>query len=359
MKKCTLLFGLTLIQINLLFSQSKKEAKTKGSIEEKAMYSPTNSDKSREIYNKGNGNFDKGNFSQAVKCFKDAISIDPNFIDAFDNLGLTFRQMGNLDSAEFYYNISLKKFPHGTVARTNLGQLYTITKQYDKALYIYKEISEIDSTNPEGYFGTAKIFLATQEFDSAIYYAKEALFLYTITSHSFTGDALFLIGVSFYSKGDIDNAKSYLEKAQNFGFNVPQTLLKELNLDKKSEKDRIKEYKTNFENGKIKKIEYYDGYTPTGTWSEYYENGNIMSEYNFENGKPNGTCKYYYDNGQLWTERVLKDGLNWEVKSNFDKNGKPLDKGTLKNGTGSMKLYNEEGQLTETITYENGVEIEK
>jgi len=340
---------LVVFQIGLVFSQK---------IEQVDLVAPTSSPEARELYNKGQVSSDKGDFKKSVKYYKEAISIDPNYIDAYDNLGLAFRQLGELDSAECYYKKSIEKYPKGTTARMNLGQTYTFKKDYDKALIAYQELTNIDSNYAEGYFGIARTYLAKRQFDSVIKYAKVALVIYTLSSHPYTGDALFLIGVSYYSKGDKTNAKKFLEEAFNFGFNVPQNLLTELGINKKSEKDRIKENKTFYENGNPKTVEYYDGFTPTGKWTEYYENGKMMKEYQYENGKPNGGCKYYYEDGRLWTERILKDGENWTVISNFDKNGNRVDSGTLKNGNGTMKLYNEQGELTSIVTYKNGIRTE-
>lgn len=354
--KLTLLVGLlTVIQTNLTFSQTKKEAKAKSKLEQRDLYAPTDFEEAKEFYNKGHSSFEKGNFRKAIKCYKEAISIDQNFIDAYDNLGLTFRQLGKLDSAEYYCQKSIEKYQNGIVARINLGQVYSIKRQYDKALEIYREITKIDSTEPEGYFGAAKIYMAQQKFDLAIKNAKNACIIYALTEHHYSGDALSLIGASYYSKGDVQNAKIFFEEALNFGFNVPQNLMTELGIKKK--KDRVIEYKTHYDNGNLKKVEYYDGFTPVGKLTEYYENGEVLKKYHYENGKPNGSCKYYFDNGQLWTERIIKDGNNWTVISNFDKNGNPLDPGTLKNGNGTMKLYNEQGELTEIITYKDGIEI--
>lgn len=43
-----------------------------------------------------------------------------------------------------------------------------------------------------------------------------------------------------------------------------------------------------------------------------------------------------------------------EVISNFDSGGVPLDKGTLTNGEGSLKIYDETGILIEVEHYKKG-----
>lgn len=91
-------------------------------------------------------------------------------------------------------------------------------------------------------------------------------------------------------------------------------------------------------------------------WTDYYANGIIQSISNYSDGKLDGDYKYFHDNGQLWTERVFLNGKLMEVKSNFNREGEPLFPGTIKNGNGTVVLYDEQGNLIKTILYENGEE---
>lgn len=90
-----------------------------------------------------------------------------------------------------------------------------------------------------------------------------------------------------------------------------------------------------------------------------YKNGILLSEYTYKYGKLDGPEKIYHYNGQLWSERLLRNGKPWEVVSNFDSTGKPMDKGTLKEGYGTIKLYDKKGKLLETRAYKDGMEVIK
>lgn len=94
---------------------------------------------------------------------------------------------------------------------------------------------------------------------------------------------------------------------------------------------------------------------PNGPAKVYYPNGRIMSTVNFLNGQFNDTLKYYYDNGVLWTEEIFKKGRDWTVLNNFDKKGKPRPAGDLKDGYGTRILYTEQGLVSDTVTYVNGI----
>lgn len=120
-------------------------------------------------------------------------------------------------------------------------------------------------------------------------------------------------------------------------------------------------------------------FQPHGLHRNYDENGKLISELNYQYGvlqgesrfysgedkllmihtfKDNemeGLSKYYHSNGQLWSVVEIKDKKLWSIISNFDKDGNPKDKGTLKNGNGSVKRYDENGKLIAVEHYKNGV----
>ncbi len=71
-----------------------------------------------------------------------------------------------------------------------------------------------------------------------------------------------------------------------------------------------------------------------------------------------GLFVFKYPNGTLWSEVVYKNGLLWEVLSNFRQNGESQDKGNLKNGNGSIIKYNLNGIWISKTTYKNGRQID-
>ena len=62
-------------------------------------------------FNQAHDSFDVRNYEAAAILYARAIAADTNLIDAYDNLGLTYRQLGKLDSAEYYYLRSFYKNP--------------------------------------------------------------------------------------------------------------------------------------------------------------------------------------------------------------------------------------------------------
>ena len=68
----------------------------------------------------------------------------------------------------------------------------------------------------------------------------------------------------------------------------------------------------------------------------------------------NGEYSFYYPNGKIWSKRIYKNGLPWTVISNFDPSGNSQEKGTLKDGEGTLYVWNEKGTMAEVLTFKNG-----
>ena len=109
--------------------------------------------------------------------------------------------------------------------------------------------------------------------------------------------------------------------------------------------------------GEIFATQHYKNKLKTGTQKFFYRNGVIHQKHNYNKGKKNGVQYYYHKNGQLWTEQIFNNDLLLNIKANYTQNGKLRDKGTIKDGNGTVKLYNEEGKVRTIITYKNGLKI--
>ncbi|MCY1635451.1 TonB family protein [Marinifilum sp. D737] len=128
-------------------------------------------------------------------------------------------------------------------------------------------------------------------------------------------------------------------------------------------------YKNNKKNGEwlyhqnnklISTLNYHNG-KPEGKQIGYHENGNILSEVNYINGKRNGEKKIYYSSGKLKEIAYYKNNLLQGENIQYTEDGQIISKliylndtpislvltkglesfsnykGSLKNGTGSIK----------------------
>ncbi len=98
-----------------------------------------------------------------------------------------------------------------------------------------------------------------------------------------------------------------------------------------------------------------------GELRSYYENGQLRESVALLDRKSEGVGLIYHDNGQLYRESIYHLGKIYTVVSCFDSQGKPMDGGDLREGTGLMLDYRKPESdksavlfLKQKKTYKNG-----
>ena len=181
-----------------------------------------------------------------------------------------------------------------------------------------------------------------------------------------------IVNEETYVKGDRHFSKQWYYNQETFGY----TLFDERKLEPKYE--YFKEFYLNNKT-KVDGVKTISKGTTHGRVISYYPNGQITCECNYKNdkrdsiqvyhnergyienisnyrdNKQDGKTTYYFDNGKIWSEIIYKYGKPWEVLTNYDVNGKLREKGTLKDGNGSLYVYDELGNLTDIEYYKNGI----
>lgn len=87
---------------------------------------------------------------------------------------------------------------------------------------------------------------------------------------------------------------------------------------------------------------------------EYYSNGQIKFEGAYKNDKYHGKWIGYHSNGQLKVEHSWEEGKLLTISYLYDKNGQALDKGTLIDGNGTRRIYNDDNKLIAIEHYKEG-----
>ncbi|MCW3104432.1 MAG: hypothetical protein JWO09_2872 [Bacteroidetes bacterium] len=136
-------------------------------------------------------------------------------------------------------------------------------------------------------------------------------------------------------------------------------------------------WKSFYEDGKVRCIVNYKNGLKDSVFKYFHPNGTVSVEVNYKNGYKEGLHKKYDKDGKLLLSAAYvkglmdgdfitydtsgnvvkqveyKNGNPYNVKIMNDANGKPLDYGTLLNGSGTYKVY-KENKLSTEDTYENG-----
>ena len=72
----------------------------RGCLEKPAM-TPNGSANTPEMWkDAGNDYFKRGEYDKAIKCYAQALQLDPEYLEAWNNMGLTLMKMGKTEEAK-------------------------------------------------------------------------------------------------------------------------------------------------------------------------------------------------------------------------------------------------------------------
>lgn len=95
-------------------------------------------------YNIGQSNYMLQNYSAAVNSYQNATRINPRFADAFYNLGICYSALGNYNSAIDSYQKAININSRYAEAYNNMGVAYENLERYDEALQCFNRALEIN-----------------------------------------------------------------------------------------------------------------------------------------------------------------------------------------------------------------------
>ena len=177
---------------------------------------------------------------KAIDHFISSINYDKKFVQAYDNLGKSYRMLGNYNLAKESYEISIKIFPSGISAHQNLAIIYEKEKDWRNAIFRYKTVIKLQPNNPEGYYGLANVYMKTSEYEIALKNASKALELYKKNPTNYIGDSYGQVGLIYYYTKNNIKAKEYIQIAKEkyisnnlksyFYSTFPKNMLKELGI---------------------------------------------------------------------------------------------------------------------------------
>ena len=152
--------------------------------------------------------YQKGNYKAAAAAFKYATSLKPDYIDAYNYLGMADVAAGNKKDALNAYTISLKLDRTQDGIHVKMANIYIEDKKYALAEKSLKTASQVNPSNALPYY---TLGLLQQQLEKPA--EAEKSFRQAVRQAPTDGNAYYGLGASLNKQGKYDAAITQLKKA--------------------------------------------------------------------------------------------------------------------------------------------------
>jgi tetratricopeptide (TPR) repeat protein len=128
----------------------------------------------RKEFDKGNALLRKQDWSRAAKDLAKAVSIDPAFFGAYNNLAVAYANLGDMASERDALQKAIELNDHFALAYVNLGRMDIATANYPAAQASLEKASSLDSTDATALTLLAYAELMQNHFQQAIAASRKA-----------------------------------------------------------------------------------------------------------------------------------------------------------------------------------------
>ncbi len=152
----------------------------------------------------------KGDVDGAIREYREALRIHPNFAHAHNGLGLALDKKDDVDGAIREYREALRLGATDAATHYNLGRLLAKKNDVDGAIGEYHEALQIDFNFVYAHNNLGNALAKKGDLDGAIREYHEALRIDSNFAHAHGG-----LGLALAGKGDLDGAIEELQQAVN------------------------------------------------------------------------------------------------------------------------------------------------
>ncbi|OCR00876.1 hypothetical protein BCD67_24455 [Oscillatoriales cyanobacterium USR001] len=153
----------------------------------------------------------KGDSKVAADCWYQALTIDPNWATAEEHLtlGNTLIAQGKLDQAVVCYHKAIEFNPNLAEAYHNLGEVLTEKKQWDEAISYYQKAIQLNlESSAVSHCGLGKAFAGKKQWEESILAYRQAIEIEPENANIF-----YKLADVLAKKGELDTAINYYQKA--------------------------------------------------------------------------------------------------------------------------------------------------
>jgi len=174
----------------------------------------SNAQSYQEYFNQAQQAYHGGNYSKAIDLFNKAIEINPNSAEAYNALGLIYRNKGSsLSETSWFFKIATDIDPNMAEPHENLGKLYLQAQKMDLAEKHFLKAYELDKNLVSVQFSLAWLYVKGKPKPyEAIYFFEKVLEKKEIPN------ALFGLGLAYSMTDDKAMVLDSITKLKDKGF---------------------------------------------------------------------------------------------------------------------------------------------
>jgi len=125
--------------------------------------------------NRGNAHWANGEVDAALACYHEAVAIDPNYAEAFNNLGFVCIQRQDYEDAERYLGRAVAINSELANAHYNFGMLFQQTERSEQATTSFQKAIAIDPKNANAHYSLGSLCLQLGRDNEAIPHFQTAI----------------------------------------------------------------------------------------------------------------------------------------------------------------------------------------
>ncbi len=118
---------------------------------------------------------DKNDVLGAIEHYQKAVKINPNYADAYNNLGTLYQSENDVARANLYYMKALKVDPMHLDANNNVGAILVEQQQYAEALIYFSRVLQNDENYAKTHNNLGILYARQRKFEKAIEHLTKAL----------------------------------------------------------------------------------------------------------------------------------------------------------------------------------------
>jgi len=111
---------------------------------------------------------EQGNLEEAIASYNTAITINPGYAEAHNNLGAAYKEQGNLEEAIDAFQSALEINPEYAEAHNNLGAVFSEQSRYEEAIASYNAAITIKPQYAPSFYNLGIIFKTQNNLEEAI-----------------------------------------------------------------------------------------------------------------------------------------------------------------------------------------------